>query len=110
MNLARIFEETKSDAVNRCIAPALIEEATSAVKMVKVILIDLAAPELHVCDFKVAPEMARRKAMSLFIVIRSTRRIRHPLACAIVVDIVGVISKEFLGLGPNRGHRLRIVV
>lgn len=110
MNLARIFEETKSNAVDGCITPAFVKEATSAVKMVKVIIIDLAAPELHVCNFKIAPKVAGGESIGLPVVVRSVSCIGYPFTSAILVDIVGMVGEELLSLGPNRRHRLRIVI
>lgn len=56
--LALVFEKAERDTVNGRIAPALVEEATSAVEVVEVVAILLASPEAHVTDFKVGPEVA----------------------------------------------------
>jgi len=58
VDLILASKEGSSDAVDRCVAPSLIVEATSFVEEVEVFHIRLTSPEVEVTDFKVAPEMA----------------------------------------------------
>lgn len=108
--LALVFEQAECDAVHRCIAPALVEEATRAVKVFKVVAVFLAAPEAQVGDLKVGPEVAGGVAMSLVGVFWSPLVILQPLACVIGVYVVGMISEELSRLWPQCGDALWAVI
>lgn len=55
--------------MHRRIAPSLIEEATSTIQMIEVILIRLTPPEAHICDLEIGPEMACRIPICFHVVL-----------------------------------------
>lgn len=68
MQLILVCEEGRGDAVYRRIAPALVVEPARLVEEVKEGGVGLAAPEVHVCDFKITPDCALALAIGVFIV------------------------------------------
>ena len=76
VNLAFIFKQAQCDRMHRRISPSLIEKPPCAIEMVEVFLIDLAAPEVQVCDFKVTPKVTRRVPVRFPIVFRSLHAVR----------------------------------
>ena len=83
------------------IAPSLVEEASGSVKVIEVVLVRLAAPEIDVCDLKIAPEMTSAVAMGLLVVFRSSLIIDQPSHCIIIVYIFWMRGKKFDGLRPQ---------
>lgn len=110
VNLALVLKQTQRDTVHGSVAPAFVKEAASLVEVLKVLLVDLAAPKLHVGDFKVAPEVAGREALCGLVVLGTLDVVRHPLVGTVLVDIVRVLGEELLRLGPQRRQRLGVVV
>lgn len=111
MHPARVFPETESNAVNRSIAPAFVEETTRTVKVVKVVVVDLAPPEVHVGHLKVAPEVTGRVPLSLLVVIGSPDIVGKPLERGVLVDdVMRIVGKELDRFRPQRRQRLRIIV
>lgn len=110
MNLALVLEQTKRDTVDGCVTPSLIEETTSAVQVIEVVLVDLATPKVHVGNLKVAPEVASRVTLGLLIVTGAALLISHPLESIVLVQVVGVLRNELAGLGPQGGNRLGRIV
>ena len=55
MNLVLILEQTQRDRVNWRIAPSLVEETTSPVKVVEVIDVLLRSKPVKVTNLKVGP-------------------------------------------------------
>ena len=68
------------------------------------------APEVHIRNLEVAPEVAGRVAVGGLVVARPPRRILDPLARAVLVQELRVRGDEFLSLGPQRREALRGVV
>ena len=102
MNLACILKKTQSNRVNRCIAPSLIKESTSTIKVVEISLVGLAAEKIHIANLKIRPEMTRRIAISFLVVFRSQLVIHKPFHHVVVSDVFGVFGKEAFRLGPER--------
>lgn len=96
--------------MHRRVPPPLVEKPARPIQMLEIILIRLAAPEFHVCDFKIAPEMTRAVAVRFKVMIWSPLAVLHPLPRTVLVEILGVGGDEFFGLGPERGDGLRGVV
>lgn len=95
VNAILVLEQTQSNTVNWRIAPTFVEETAGPVEMVEVILIHLAAPEAHVTNLEVAPEMAGRVSIGLLVVLRTTDLIRQPVHRIVLVEIVTMFSQEF---------------
>ena len=91
------------------VAPSLVEKASSAVQMRKVILICLAAPEIHVCNFKIAPEMACTVSVCFAIVLWPQFAVDEPIQCVVFMEVLWMRGEEFDGLRPKCGDRLRRV-
>jgi len=58
MDLIFAQEEGSGDAVHGCVAPALVVEPSRRVKIVEERGVCGSAPEVHVGDFEVTPEVA----------------------------------------------------
>jgi hypothetical protein len=78
--------------------------------MVEVILVFLTAPEVHVCDLEVRPEMAGRVAICLVKVIRSAFRICQPFYGVVLVKILWMSGDKFHGFGPEGWEGIWAVV
>ena len=100
MDLAGIFKQTQSNTVDGSITPAFVEETSSAIEMVKVFFVGGRAPEVHVCNLKVAPEVAGAVAVRLDVVVWSAFLVGQPFHGVIGVLMVAVCSKELDGFGP----------
>lgn len=101
MNLARVFEETQGNTVNRCVAPTLVEKATGTVQVVEIILVRLAAPEVHIANLKVAPKVACRITVGILCVVGTAGLVRQPIHGAVLVHVLGVLGQELFGFGPQ---------
>lgn len=110
MNFAGIFKETQSDTVDGSITPALVEEATSAIEMVKVLFVCRRAPEVQVCNLKVAPKVAGAVAVGLEVMVWSALLVGQPFYSVVGVLMVAIRGEELDSLGPQcRNRRGRVV-
>lgn len=96
--------------MNWRITPTLVEETTGPVQMVEVIFVRLAAPKVHICHFKVAPEVTRRVALSTFVTFGPSLVVNQPVECVILMEIVWVVGEELDGFGPECREGLGLVV
>lgn len=110
MHLTAVLKQPNSHAMYRCISPPLIEKASCSIKMVEVVFVRLTAPELHIRDLKIAPEMARRIAIRQPIMFGSSRTILQPIHRIIAVYILRMFGQELDRLRPQRRDRLRRIV
>jgi hypothetical protein len=110
VDLALVFKQAECNAMDGRITPALVEKAASAVKVVEVVAILFTSPEAQVADFEVGPEVARRVAIGLPIVLWPPLFILQPLSRIVRVYIVRVISEELLRLWPQRRNTIRAIV
>ena len=110
VDLALILKQTESDTVHRRITPALVEEASSTVEVVEVLAVLLAAPEAQVADLEVRPEMARRIAVRLLVVLRPPLAIFEPFARIVGVYVVWMVVEELLRLRPQCRDTLGTIV
>ena len=78
--------------------------------MVEIIFIRLAAPEFHIRNFEIAPEVTRGVPVRLEVVIRPPLVIRQPVHRIVRVDVLLVSGQELDRLRPQRGDGLRRVV
>lgn len=101
MDFALVFKKTQGNTVDWGITPSLIEKATSAVKVVKVVLVFLASPEVHIGNLKIAPEMACRVSICFVVVVGTVLRVCEPLESIVGVDILGMFCNELESLGPE---------
>lgn len=86
--------------MNGSIAPSFVEETTCSVQVIEIVVVGLASPEIHVSDFKVAPEMACRETLRTLIVRWPSLSIRKELESIVGMEVLGMISEEFDRLGP----------
>lgn len=110
MYLAFIFKQSQRNTMDRRIAPALVEEASRPIEMLKVILVGLTAPKVHVSDLEIAPEMAGRIPMRFGIVNRPPLVVLDPILCIIRVEVFRMRRKEPFRLGPQGRYALGCVV
>lgn len=78
--------------------------------MVKVVFVRLTAPECHIGDLKVAPEVAGRVAISFLIVLWPVVRVGEPLDGVVRVQVLGVLGDKLERLWPECLDRFRRVV
>lgn len=86
-----------------CVAPSLVEKATSTVEVVEVIFIRLAAEEAKVRDLEVGPEVARRVAVGLVVVFGSAISVDKPFHGVVFMYVFWMRGEEFDRLRPERG-------
>ena len=90
--------------MNRGIAPALVKEPARPVEVREVILVGLRAPELHVGDLEVAPEVASAIAMGEVVVVWAKLTVDEPIQRVLLVQVLRVAGEELDGLGPEGGN------
>ena len=95
-----ILKQPQRNTMHRRIPPSLIKEPSGPIQMVKVILIRLTPPELHIRNLKITPEMARRVPVGLQIVLWSRLFIDQPRHRVVFVYMFRVRSEEFDCLWP----------
>lgn len=110
MEFPPVLEQAESYAVDWRIAPSLIKEAACAVEMVEIVFVGLAAPEIHVCDFKVAPEMAGAVAIGLEVMFGPSLAVNNPVHGIVLVQVVVVAGEELYRFGPEGGDAIGGVV
>lgn len=101
MNLSSIFKQTQSNTMDGSITPAFVEEATGAIEMVEVFLVGRRAPEVHVRNLKVTPEVAGAVAICLDVVVWSAVLVGQPFHGVVGMLVMAVCSQEFDSLGPQ---------
>ncbi len=79
MHFTRILEQSHRNTMHRRIAPSLVEEPARSIQVVEVILVSLTAPETHIRDLEVAPEMAGRVAVRFHVMLWSPRTVAQPI-------------------------------
>ena len=72
--------------------------------MLEIIFIRFRSPKLHICDFKIAPEMAGAVSVRFHVMFRPPLTINHPLLRTILMHIFRMRSDEFLRLRPQGGN------
>lgn len=110
MHFTRIFEKPNCNTVNRCITPSLVKEPSSPVQVVEVVLVDFASPEFHICNLKIAPEMACRVSIGLSIVFWSSRTIFYPVHSIVGVDVLWMFGQKLDRLRPQSRNALWCIV
>lgn len=110
MNALRIGEQTKTNAVHWCVAPALVEETARSVEMLEVCLVLLRTPEVHIRDLEIAPEMTGRITVSLVIVHRPSLLVSQPVKRVRLRERMFVVGQEIEGFRPETCNRLWTVV
>lgn len=107
MDLACIFKETESNAVNRSVTPSLIEKSSCSIKMGEVIFISLTPPKGKIGDLEIGPEVAGTVTMGLDVVVWSSLVVHQPSHGVILVQVLWVSGQEFDGLRPKRRDGFR---
>ena len=87
VDLARILEQPQRNTVHRSITPSLIEESTSAVQMIEVILIRLAAVEIQIPNLEVAPEVASAVSIRFDIMLRPPDAVGQPVHRVVLMQV-----------------------
>lgn len=101
MNTVLVLEKTQTDTMNGGITPTFIKETASPIKMIEIVLVFLAAPEAHIGNLEITPEMASRVPSSIFVVEWATKLVRQPFHGIIRVHVIRVLRQELLSLGPQ---------
>lgn len=104
--------------LSRCYAqehpPPLVEESSGSVEVLEIIIISFSPEEIHVADFKITPEMARRISVCFHVMLWSTFAIFEPFPRVFTFTdrffVFRMRGEEFLGFWPERGHGLRGVI
>lgn len=96
--------------MNRRITPSFVEESAGTIQMVEVVLIGLTPPEIHVTDFKITPEMARRISVCLFVMNRPPLGVCYPVHGIVGMQVIGVLGDELGCFGPQSRDGLRGIV
>lgn len=78
--------------------------------MVEVVLISFASPKLHICNFKITPEMTCAIPVRLFVVLWSRLAVGEPLYRIVVVQILWMRGKEFGRLWPEGRYRFWCII
>lgn len=105
-----VFEQAKCDRMDGCVAPSLIEEASRSIEMIEVVFVHLGAPEVHIPDLEIRPEVACRVAICLLEILAALLVVLQPFDRAVRVRNVIVIGDELLCLGPETCDALGVVV
>ena len=101
MYLARILEQAQGNGMHRRIAPALVEEAPRPIQVAEVILVGLRAPETHVGDLEVRPEVAGAVAVRLHIDVGASLVVDEPVHRVVLGEMFGVGCQKFDRFGPQ---------
>ena len=96
--------------MNGSIAPALVEETSSTIQVLEVVVILLATEEVQVSNLEVGPEMAGRISVGNLVVLRTDHIIRNPIHHVVLAQITRIRGKELLGLGPEGLDGLRRII
>lgn len=87
--------------MNGRVAPALIEETSSTIQVLEVVVVLLAPEEVQVSNLEVRPEMAGRISVGDLVMLRTDHIIRNPIHHVVLIQIARVRGKELLGFGPE---------
>ena len=90
MDFTCVLEQSQRDRMHGSISPSLVKEPSRTIQMLKVVLICLAPPKFHVGNLKVAPEMTRRVAVRLDVMLRSPSAVLQPVARVVLVLVFRV--------------------
>lgn len=101
VNLVLLQHQRSGNAVDRRIAPALVEESALMVEEVEVIHIRLAAQPVKTADLEIRPEMA--------VVPGIPPIIREETHTIILLDMLGMALHKLLHRIPQRRHRLDVL-
>ena len=110
MDFFNILEQCERDAMHWGIAPTLVEEPAGSVEMIEVCFILGTAPEIHVGNLEIAPEMTGGVTVGLGVVLGAVAGVGQPLHGVVLMDEVGMVGEELLRLGPESGKALGGVV
>lgn len=110
MDLVLILEKSQPYRVHRRITPTLVEEPPSAVKVLEIFLVWFASPEAQVTNLEVGPEMARRVAIGLDVVVPANRVVLQPFYGTIRMNVLWMICDKLLRRWPKSRNTLRAVV
>lgn len=110
VDLVDVFEETQRNRMHGCVAPALVKEATCTIEVLEVSFVGWRAPELHVGDFEVGPEVAGAVTVGNFVVFGAPFTIGDPAHGVVFGKVFVVGGEEFDGFGPEGGDGLGRVV
>ena len=110
VDLALVFKQSQGNAMHRSVPPPLVKEAAGAIQVLEIVLVRLAAPEVHVPNLEIAPEVACTVPLSLDIMVWPSFAILHPLPGTVRMQILRMRSDELFGLRVERWDRLRSIV
>ena len=93
-----------------CISPAFVKESARPIQVLKVVFICFAAPESHIRNLKITPEMASRVSIGFRIVLRPSLAVQDPVIGIVGMQVLRMCCQESLGFGPQGRNALRGVV
>ena len=99
MYLTRILKQAQGDGMYRRIPPAFVEETSRPVQVLEVSFVGFRAPEIHIGDFEVGPEVAGRVAVGFVLMVWPP--------VAVGEELVGVVGVQVLIVARHELHRLR---
>ena len=105
VDLALVLKQSQRDAMYRRITPSLVKEASGTVEILKIILVRFAAPEVHVGNLEVAPEVTRAIPIRLLVMTRPPLRILHPISRIVLVQVFRMLCYELLCRRVQSGNR-----
>ena len=110
MYLTRILKQSQGDGMYRRITPALVEETSRPVQVLEVSFVGFRAPEIHIGDFEVGPEVAGRVAVGFVLMVWPPVAVGEELVGVVGVQVLIVARHELHRLGPEGSDTLRGVV
>lgn len=110
MDFARILEQSQRDRMYGSVSPSLVKEPPCAIQMLEIFPVCFAPPEFHVGNLEIAPEMTRRVALGLDVMLRPPNAVLQPLARIVLALVFQVRGQELERLGPEIGYALGGIV
>lgn len=102
VNPTLVLKHCQRNAMHGRISPPLIKESARAIQMLKILLVRIPSPKLHIRNLEIAPEMAGAVPIRLLIMLRPALLILQPGHCILGVQqlIIRIRGQELQRLGP----------
>lgn len=102
MNLLLLEHQSRGDGMDRCIAPALVEETACMVQRGEIVDVSIGSKPVQVANLKVGPEMAMVVGLSVIVA--------EPLHRVALDNVLRVSRCEILDGVPESGDCLDVLV